>query len=115
MYINMKTGKIQHCSDLDIIVRSKPHSAFIMWQILYQVLYMHYLSPHHEPYLIRIWVSILHMGKLRHREQSWKASAGNSLVVQCPGHHAPKAGGSGLIPGQGTRSYMPQLKPGAAK
>ena len=33
-----------------------------------------------------------------------------SLVVQCLRLRAPKAGGLGSIPGQGTRSYMPQLR-----
>ena len=35
---------------------------------------------------------------------------GTSLVVQCLGLCAPNAGGLGLIPGQGTRSHIPQLK-----
>ena len=65
----MRTSKTQHCSDLDRIVRSNIYGAFIMWQILYQVLYMHYLSPHCESYLIRICISILQIGKLRCREQ----------------------------------------------
>ena len=29
--------------------------------------------------------------------------------------HAPNAGGPGSIPGQGTRSHIPQIRPGAAK
>ncbi|TEA42194.1 hypothetical protein DBR06_SOUSAS6810117, partial [Sousa chinensis] len=33
-----------------------------------------------------------------------------SLVVQRLRLHAPNAGGPGSIPGQGTRSYMPQLR-----
>ena len=33
-----------------------------------------------------------------------------SLVVQWLRLHAPNAGDPGLIPGQGTRSHMPQLK-----
>ncbi|TEA39938.1 hypothetical protein DBR06_SOUSAS10310031, partial [Sousa chinensis] len=33
-----------------------------------------------------------------------------SLVVQCLRLHAPNAGGPGSIPGQGTRSHMPQLR-----
>ena len=43
--------------------------------------------------------------------------SGTSLVVQCLRLYDPNTGGSGLIPGQGTRShklqlsvYMPQLK-----
>ena len=34
---------------------------------------------------------------------------GTSLVVQSPRLHAPNAGDLGSIPGQGTRSHMPQL------
>ena len=37
------------------------------------------------------------------------------LVVQCLGLHAPNTGGPGLIPSQGTGSYMLQLRPSAAK
>ncbi|TEA30370.1 hypothetical protein DBR06_SOUSAS27510010, partial [Sousa chinensis] len=33
-----------------------------------------------------------------------------SLVVQWLRLHAPNSEGTGLIPGQGTRSCMPQLK-----
>ena len=40
---------------------------------------------------------------------------GTSLVVQWLRLQAPSAGCLGSIPGQGTRSHMPQLKPGAAK
>ena len=37
------------------------------------------------------------------------------LAIQWPRLCAPNAGGSGMIPGQGTRSYMPQRKiPSAA-
>ena len=38
-----------------------------------------------------------------------------SLVVQWLKLHAPNAGGSGSIPGQGTGSHVPQLRPGTAK
>lgn len=38
-----------------------------------------------------------------------------SLVVQWPRLQAPKAGGLALIPGQRTRSRMPQLRLGTAK
>ena len=41
--------------------------------------------------------------------------AGISLVVQWLRLHAPNAGSPGLIPGQGTRSHMLQLRSGAAK
>ena len=40
---------------------------------------------------------------------------GTSLVVQWVGHHAPSAGNLGSIPGQGTRYYMQQLRPGTAQ
>ena len=35
---------------------------------------------------------------------------GTWLVVQWLKFHIPNAGGLGLIPGQGIRSHMPQLK-----
>ena len=35
---------------------------------------------------------------------------GTSLAVQWLRLHAPNAGGLDLIPGQGTRSHMPQLR-----
>ena len=38
--------------------------------------------------------------------QGWRAP----LVVQRLSLHCPNAGGLGSIPGQGTRSHMPQLK-----
>ena len=37
------------------------------------------------------------------------------LVAQWLRLHDPNAGGPGSIPGQGTRSHMLQLRPGAAK
>ncbi|TEA36484.1 hypothetical protein DBR06_SOUSAS10810083, partial [Sousa chinensis] len=37
-------------------------------------------------------------------------ATGISLVVQWPRLHAPNAGGLRLIPDQGTRSHMPQLR-----
>ena len=37
------------------------------------------------------------------------------MVVQWIRLHGPNAGGPGLIPGQGTRSPTPQLRPGTAK
>ena len=40
---------------------------------------------------------------------------GTSLVVQRLRLRAPNAGGPGSNPGQGTRSHMPQLRPGRAK
>ena len=35
-------------------------------------------------------------------------------MVQWLRPHAPNARGLGSIPGQGTRSHMPQLRPGTA-
>ena len=40
---------------------------------------------------------------------------GTSLVVQWLRLRVPNAGGPGLISGQGTRSRMLQIRPGAAK
>ena len=48
-------------------------------------------------------------------EMQLKPDGGTSLVVQWLQLCAPKAGGLGLILGQGTRSYMPQLRPSTAK
>ena len=39
-----------------------------------------------------------------------KTNSGTSLVVQWLRLHAPNAGDPGLIPGQGTRFHMPQLR-----
>ena len=52
---------------------------------------------------------------LRKTQQSrknslFKTNPRTSLVVQWLRPCAPKTGGPGLIPGQGTRSHMPQLK-----
>ena len=43
------------------------------------------------------------------------ASTGTSLVVQWLRLCTPNAGGPGSIPGQGTRSHMPQLKEPAGR
>ena len=42
--------------------------------------------------------------------QEWLSTLGEILMVQWLRLHAPNAGGPGSIPGQGTRSHMPQLK-----
>ena len=42
-------------------------------------------------------------------------AAGTSLLAQWLRLWAPNAGGPGSIPGQGTRSPILQLRPGAAK
>ena len=44
-----------------------------------------------------------------HDRRRWQGQ-GTSLVVQWLSLHAPNAGGLGLIPSQGTRSHMPQLR-----
>ena len=44
-----------------------------------------------------------------------EGTIGTSLLVLWLRLSAPNAGGPGLIPGQGTRSHMLQLRPGAAK
>ena len=53
----------------------------------------------------------------RHRVADWikKTKAGISLVVQWLRLQAPNEGGQGSVPGQGTRSHVPQLRPSAAK
>ena len=76
----------------------------------------------------RVFNSYQHNNK--HLKQEWAILAciikswivGTSLVVQWLRLHAPNAGGPGSIPGQGTRSHMPQwrscvlqLRPGVAK
>ena len=54
------------------------------------------------------------------RTERWKSlnneeqALGTSLVVQGLSLRAPNAGGLGLIPGQGTRSHMRQLRSVAA-
>ena len=53
-------------------------------------------------------------GQNGHHQKLYK-QYGTSLVAQWLRLQAPNAGGLGLIPGQGTRSRMPQLRPGAAK
>ena len=42
--------------------------------------------------------------------RQWKRISGTSLVVQWLGLWAPNAGARGSIPGQGTRSHIPQLR-----
>ena len=61
----------------------------------------------------------------RHRQSGWEMlllpimtinhNPGTSLVVQWLSFHSLNAGGTGLIPGQRTRSHMLQLRPRAAK
>ena len=44
-----------------------------------------------------------------------EAEVGTSLAAHWLRLRTSKAGGVGLIPGQGTRSHMPQLRPGTDK
>ena len=46
---------------------------------------------------------------------SSKKDIKTSLVVQWLRCHTPNAGGLSLILGQGARSHMPKLRPGAAE
>ena len=39
-----------------------------------------------------------------------REGVGTSLVIQCLRIHTPNASSMGLIPGQGTRSHMLQLR-----
>ena len=57
----------------------------------------------------RDFLSSFEFPSLKHKEQR------TFLVVEWLRLHTPNAGGPGLIPGQGTRSYMLQLRPGTAK
>ena len=50
------------------------------------------------------------LGWMKHKLESRLLGEGTSLVVQWLRLQAPNAGGLGLIPGQGTRSHMPQLR-----
>ena len=45
--------------------------------------------------------------------ESWEL--GPSLVVQRLRLHAPNVGGLGSVPGQGTRSHIPQLRSSLVK
>ena len=47
---------------------------------------------------------------ISHQGNAYQNHEGTSLVVQWLRLQAPTAGGPGYIPGQGTRSRMPQLK-----
>ena len=61
----------------------------------------------------------------RHRQSGWEMlflpittinhNPGTCLAVQWLRFHSLNAGGTGLIPGQRTRSHMLQLRPRAAK
>ena len=47
------------------------------------------------------------MSEIKHEHQDKRDLPGGPVIRL----HAPNAGGRSLIPGQGTRSHMPKLKP----
>ena len=69
--------------------------------------------------MVSEWVLIIQKGMAWYRGQStalgqtlkglW-LGGGSSLVVQWLRLHVPNSGGPGSIPGQESRSHMPQLK-----
>ena len=67
------------------------------------------------------WVELQTTSFPPHRPQPNKITAfkisprGTCLVAQWLTLYAPNAGGQGSIPGQGTRPWMLQLRPGAAR
>ena len=99
--------------------------AFLTWVVVIQVIYLFYTHTHIYVCMVShfscvqlfviLWTVVqqnpLSMRILWARILVWETS----LVVQWLRLHAPNAGDPGLIPGQGTRSHMPQLRPGAAK
>ena len=99
--------------------------AFLTWVVVIQVIYLFYTHTHIYVCMVShfscvqlfviLWNVVqqnpLSMRILWARILVWETS----LVVQWLRLHAPNAGDPGLIPGQGTRSHMPQLRPGAAK
>ena len=99
--------------------------AFLTWVVVIQVIYLFYTHTHIYVCMVShfscvqlfviLWTVVqqnpLSMRILWARILVWETS----LVVQWLRLHAPNAGDPGLIPGQGTRSHMPQLRPGTAK
>ena len=98
--------------------------AFLTWVVVTQVIYLFYTHTHIcicvscfscVQLFVILWTVVqqnpLSMRILQARILEW----GTSLVVQWLRLCAPNAGDPSLIPGQGTRSHMPQLRPGAAK
>ena len=99
--------------------------AFLTWVVVIQVIYLFYTHTHIYVCMVShfscvqlfviLWNVVqqnpLSMRILWARILVWETS----LVVQWLRLHAPNAGDPGLIPGQGTRSHMPQLRPGTAK
>ena len=57
------------------------------------------------------------MGDCEELGHDWatEQQIGTSMVVQWLRLQAPNAAGLGSVPGQGTRSHKPQLRPGTAK
>ena len=59
------------------------------------------------------WKTLWKHNNIQMTKQTWwsrKSDHETSLVVQWLGLHTINAGGPGSIPGQGTRSHMPQLR-----
>ena len=92
--------------------------AFLTWVVVIQVIYLFYTHTHIYVCMVShfscvqlfviLWNVVqqnpLSMRILWARILVWETS----LVVQWLRLHAPNAGDPGLIPGQGTRSHMPQ-------
>ena len=68
------------------------------------------MYPEPDPWPQLLLPSILVQATLLSCLCSYQSILGTSLVVQCLRFHTPNAGGWGLIPGQGIRSHMLQLK-----
>ena len=63
-----------------------------------------------------MWRNIGILANLQRQTPSQEVKfQGSSLMVQWLWLCTPNAGGPDLIPGQGTRSHMPQLRPSTAK
>ena len=68
------------------------------------------MYPESDPWPQLLLPSILVQATLLSCLHSYQSILGTSLAVQCLRFRIPNAGGWGLIPGQGTRSHMLQLK-----
>ena len=71
------------------------------------------LFPPSSPELLPVSLSLCLFSSFKdinHSRCKAHPTQGNSLVVHWLRPHAPNAGALGLIPGQGTRSHMLQLK-----
>ena len=84
------------------------HSSILAWEIPWTGSLLGYSPQGHKEMDITAQKTFL-MSRNR-KSLINKGPPGTSLVVQWLRFHAPNAAGPGLIPGQGTRSYMLQLK-----